>query len=137
MKLNKKLKRYIIIILSLMYSSGFSIWLLKNFFQVDQGMGLEPRSQQIWFLRFHGTLSFIVVMLLGYVLHAHIMPNWRLRHKVISGFALSSHFLLILLTLPFLLYSTNENLKTLFEQTHAYLGLFLIITFSVHRITKK
>lgn len=120
-----------------MYASGFSIWLLKNFFQIDQGMGLEPRTQQIWIVRIHGTLSFIVVMLLGYVLHAHIMPNWRLRHKIISGLALSSHFLLILLTAPLLLYSTSENLKILFEQTHAYLGLLLIITFSVHRITKK
>lgn len=136
MKLNKNLKRNIIVILTLMYVSGFSIWLLKNFFQIDNGMGPEPRTQQIWFLRFHGTMSFAVVMLLGYVLRAHVLPYWRMHRGLKSGLPLLGHFFLILFTVPFVLYLTDENLKSLFEQIHAYLGLFLIVPFAIHLIAK-
>lgn len=136
MKLNKNLKRTIIIILGLMYVSGASMWYLIHFGQVDRGMGLGPPPQQIWLLRFHGTLSFAVAMLIGYVLRAHVLPYWRMHQGKKTGLPLVVHFFLILFTVPFLLYMTDEKTKFFAEQTHAYLGLFLIVTFTVHLIAK-
>ena len=108
------------------------MWTMENFFQVDNGMGPEAPAAQIWLLRFHGIFSYAVVMLLGYVLRAHVLPHFRVRQGLKSGLPLGAHFLLILMTVPFLLYLTDEKLKVIFEQTHAYLGLLLLLTFGVH-----
>ena len=136
MKLNKNLKRNILLILGFMYASGLMMFLLETFFQVDNGMGLEPRPQQIWILRFHGIMSYAAVMLIGYVLRAHVLPYWRIHKGLKSGLPLLIHFFLILLTVPFLLYLTSENLKSLVEQIHAYLGLLLIVPFVIHLAAK-
>lgn len=136
MKINKKLKRMIFAIFGLMYLSGSTMFILQRFFQIDNGMGPEPLPQQIWILRFHGILSYVIVLLIGYVLRAHVLPYWRMRRGIKSGLPLLVHFFLILSSVPFVLYLTNDSLKSVAEQTHAYLGLALVVPFSVHLIAK-
>ena len=113
------------------------MWLLQNFFQIDNGLGAEPHPQQIWLLRLHGIISYAVVMLVGYVLRAHVLPNWRIRRGLKSGLLFTGYFFLILLTVPFLLYATDDKIKSFFEQVHGYLGLLLLVPFVIHLIAKK
>ena len=137
MKLNKNLKRNIIILLLLMYVTGSTMWVLESFFQVDNGFGPEPRSQQIWLLRLHGTLSYGFVMLIGYVLRAHVLPYWRMHKGLKTGLPLLIYVGCIFATVPFMLYLTDHDLKSLVEQTHAYLGLGLLVPFLIHLVAKK
>ena len=137
MKLSKDLKRTIYFFLGFLYLSGTTEWLLKNFFQVDNGMGPEPTSAEIWILRFHGTLSLGVLMLIGYVLRAHVMPSWKVGREKKSGLALTSYIFAIILSVPFVMYLTDEKMKATAEQIHAYLGLCLIVPFLFHLLAKK
>lgn len=122
--------------LGLMYISGTTQWLLHTFFQVDHGMGPEPLPAFMWILRFHGTTSIAVLILFGYILKEHILPSWKIgRHKK-SGLFLSVYLLLIVFTLPFLMYLTDENIKHTVELIHTYLGLCLILPFALHLLVK-
>ncbi len=137
MKLSQNLKRTVFIIFGLMYISGTSQWLLKTFFQNDNGFGPETPPIFIWILRFHGTTSVALLILFGYLLREHLLPSWKIgRHKK-SGLFLSAYLFSIISTLPFLMYLTDENKKFYVEQIHAYLGLSLFLPFAVHLLTKK
>lgn len=137
MKLSKDLKRAIYFLIGFLYLSGTTEWLLKTFFQVDNGMGPEPRPSEIWILRFHGTLSLAVLMLIGYVLRAHVVPSWKAGRGKKSGLPLTIYIFLIVTTVPFLMYLTDEKMKFTVEQIHAYLGLCLIVPFLLHLLAKK
>jgi hypothetical protein len=137
MKLSKDLKRAIYFLIGFLYLSGTTEWALKNFFQVDKGMGPEPHPAEIWFLRLHGTISLAVLMLIGYVLRAHVLPSWKARRGIRSGLLLTTYVSVIILTVPGLMYLTDENLKSKVEILHAYLGLALIIPFVLHLFAKR
>lgn len=137
MKLSKDLKRAIYFLIGFLYLSGTTEWLLKSFFQVDNGMGPEPRPSEIWILRFHGTLSLGVLMLIGYVLRAHVVPSWKANRGKKSGLPLTFYIFAIILTVPFLMYLTDEKMKATAEQIHTYLGLALIVPFLIHLLAKR
>ncbi|MGZ3727010.1 MAG: hypothetical protein ACXWQQ_14490 [Pseudobdellovibrio sp.] len=137
MKINKTLKIYIFSMLGFMYLSGLTQWLLKTYFQVDHGFGPEEHPAFIWVLRFHGTLSLGVLMLFGYIFKAHVLTSLRIRRHVKSGLTLTVYCCLIVLTLPFLMYLTDEDLKSKVELIHTYLGLLLIVPFIIHMLAKK
>lgn len=137
MKISKDLKRAIYFMLGFLYLSGSTEWLLKTFFQVDKGMGPEPLPAEIWILRFHGTLSLGVLMLIGYVLRAHVVPSWKAGRGKKSGLFLSLYVAAIISTVPFLMYLTDEKMKLTVEQIHAYLGLVFAVPFLLHLVAKK
>lgn len=137
MKLSKDLKRTIYLLLGFLYISGTTEWLLRNFFQIDRGMGPEPLDAQIWVLRLHGTLSLAVLMLIGYVLRAHVVPSWKAGRGKRTGLLLTIYLFALIGTVPFVLYLTDENMKFTVEQIHAYLGLILILPFISHLWAKK
>ncbi|MGZ3773929.1 MAG: hypothetical protein ACXVCY_13515 [Pseudobdellovibrionaceae bacterium] len=137
MRIGKTLKNTMYCTLGILYLTGFTEWVLKTFFQIDNGVGPEPLKAQIWILRFHGSLSLAVLMLIGYVLRAHVAPSWKTQRGRKSGLPLLIYLFIIIFTVPFLMYLTDENLKATAESIHAYLGLSVICPFLIHFLAKK
>lgn len=99
-------------------------------------MGDEPHPAYIWVLRLHGTTSVAMLLVLGYLLRDHILPSFKIGKHLKSGLFLACYFLLIVLTVPPLMYLTNQSLKTLAENIHTYVGLTLIAPFIIHILLK-
>lgn len=137
MKISNSLKWTIFGLFGLLYLTGSTKWVLKTFFQVDQGMGPEALRAEIWVLRTHGTLSIAVLILLGYLLRSHVVPALKIPEKGRkSGLFLLTNISLLILSVPFLLYITDEKIKAGVELFHASLGLILAVPFLIHLLKK-
>lgn len=137
MKISQELKWTLLSLLGLLYLTGTTKWILKTFFQTDLGMGPEPLPAEIWILRMHGTLSFAVLVLIGYVLRAHVVSSLKMQKGKKSGLTLLAHLFLLILSAPFLMYLTDEKIKGQVEFIHAVLGMTLIGSFLIHFLTRK
>jgi hypothetical protein len=141
MPLSHKLKLTVYWMFALLYLSGAGFWLFDHFFTVETSLGTEHHPLQIWTLRLHGILAVPILILLGYVLRAHVQTSWRARNALKkmgkgsnqqAGIFLSYYLLVLVLTVPGLMYLTNETLKDWTEAVHTYLGLLLLLPFAWH-----
>ena len=121
-----------------LFVSGSLAWFFKNWYLVDQGFGLGPRSIQVYFLKTHGTTALLFLVLLGFVIASHVQPRLQKKYRRWSGLLFLSGCTLSILTVPFLLYLSDEYLHSIAAKAHAWVGLSLSIPFAVHlRSAKK
>jgi hypothetical protein len=141
MPLSRSLKLLVYSLFAFLYLSGVAFWVLDHFFTSETSTGPQQNPMQIWSLRLHGTLAIAVLMLLGYVWRAHVQPSWKARAGLKklgkesnqrAGLFLSIYLLFIVLTIPGLMYLTNDALKEYTEAIHTYMGLALILPFAWH-----
>ena len=95
----------------------------------------EPVAKPEWLQRIlivHGCLVPFQTALFGYLCAQHIRYGWQLKANQVSGFAMESCFVGLILTGVGLYYLGSEPLRELCQQIHSVFGVALPITLGVH-----
>lgn len=137
MRPSRRAKAVIFVTLFVLYATGVLCWVLKKWFQIDRGFGPEPSPLAIWSLHFHSIVSFWFLGLFGYLVHSHMLPAWRAKQKLKTGWALVISLMVPAFTAPGLLYITSETYKYYVTFAHVYIGLSAICFFLWHLKTRK
>lgn len=132
MKLKRTFKIFLIALLSGVYFSGVFTWVLSNWLYNSTPLGDEPSPLRVVWLQGHSILSLFFMVVFGYLWHSHIRPAWMRGRKRKSGATLTSSLVFLMLTVPFLFYSANENFKSATVIAHTYVGLTVALLFAIH-----
>ena len=136
MKIPLFLKSILYFVLFGLYGTGLIFWVLKTWVQKDYGLGPEMPHESIWFLQSHSVLGLGFLILFGYLIRSHVEKGLKAKKKTKSGLFLLSVFVILILTVPLLFYGSDEVQKNKVALFHTYLGIFLIVPFIVHLMTK-
>lgn len=137
MKLGKVFKRLLLATIALIWGSGLVVWALGLWFQVDRGLGPEPRPARVGWLEAHAVAGLFFFCLFGYLYRAHVEKGWRTRLKRRSGIAAFASLALLLASVPGLYYVADERLKSLIALGHTYLGLALLVPVLWHWLSPR
>ena len=98
-------------------------------------VGNEGVAKADWVHRvliFHGCLFPLQAMLFGYLCAQHIRRGWQMKANRVSGFAMETCFIGLLLTGIGLYYLGSDSWRELCQQIHSVFGVALPISLAVH-----
>ena len=84
-------------------------------------------------MKIHGAAAMAGMVLLGALLARHVPCGWKKRASRISGAALLTALLLLVLSGYGLYYAGNESLRAFASQTHFWIGVALAGLFAAHQ----
>jgi len=126
-RVDRRLKIIFYISFSLLYVSGALEYFLRLFGVTEVG---SPTQAMI--LRCHGIIGLWFLYFFGHFFKAHIWPSLRqIRHRK-TGILLWAMLIVLSISVPFLYYLSDENLRDKTVWIHTYLGLFVVIPLVVH-----
>lgn len=115
-----------------LYLSGLLTWIFDHWFFINLGFGPEPRPARTWWLHAHSVIGIGFLILFGYLIHSHLRPGWKRRKRRLSGTVLTCFLGLLILTVPFLFYASDDWLKAFAGWLHTYIGIAGLMPFLVH-----
>ena len=84
-------------------------------------------------MKIHGAAAMAGMVLLGTLLARHVPCGWKKRANRISGAALLTALLWLVVSGYALYYSGNESLRALASQTHFWIGVALAVVLALHQ----
>ena len=84
-------------------------------------------------MKIHGAAAMAGMVLLGALLARHVPCGWKTRASRISGAALLTALLSLVLSGYALYYAGSESLRAFASQTHFWIGVALAVVFAVHQ----
>ena len=136
MKFGRRFKILFFVIAIAMYASGAGQFVAARWFPVERGFGPEPSGLAIALLRAHSSVSFLFLIVFGYLLHSHVRPGLRSKKKFKSGLSVLIPIGLLTATVPGLLYLSDERLKPLNVFVHVAVGFAVGGVFLIHLVTR-
>lgn len=116
----------------LLWLSG-ALWLGFHYFMQAVGeFGMTAHPLEIWWLRLHGLLAFIMLVAVGSVLPIHVRRAWHLRKNRLTGLAVSSVLLWLALTGYALYYFSSDENEAWLPLLHWIAGLALPLMLIIH-----
>ncbi|MEQ1667736.1 MAG: hypothetical protein ABL868_04715 [Sulfuriferula sp.] len=116
----------------LLWLSG-ALWLVFHYFlRVDGEFGVAAHPLEIWWLRLHGLLAFIMLVAVGSVLPIHVRRAWHLRKNRLTGLVMSTVLLWLALTGYALYYFSSDENEAWLPLLHWIVGLALPLMLIVH-----
>ncbi len=118
--------------------TGFA-WLYIHLQSNDANI-LAQQSSKLWLMRAHALAASLMLMLLGAVLVAHSLPQWRVAQqgrKQVSGALHGSAWLVLVLTAYLLGYASEGVLREASQYVHWGVGLAMPLLVWWHARSKK
>jgi hypothetical protein len=110
--------------------TGFA-WLFMHAQTAETDL-LEAQTSKLWLMRIHALCASLMLMLLGAVLVAHSLPQWRTRRRRSSGALHGSAWLLLALSAYFLGYAPEGLLRGASQWLHWGVGLAMPLLVAWH-----
>lgn len=124
-----------ILILSIvLYLSGASLYLLDHFIRVQTEIGEQHHPIESWVRLAHGTITYVAVLAMGYLLKSHVLPGLRSPTKrgKKSGVTLLVWFGVMVFSALGVLYAQEGSWRSFITQAHGIVGLSIPIWALIH-----
>jgi hypothetical protein len=133
-------KKCFFVILSVSWITGLSFFILNNFIDIEGEFGLEKHPWQFPILKIHGGVSFLIMVVFGYFLSAHVRKNLYLKNKkgIKSGLLLLSMPILCIITAYALYYISSDSSRQIMSYAHFFIGFLLpfVLLFHIVKMAK-
>ena len=131
-RFNRPQKHGLYMVFGLLWLSGAG-WLLAHYFmRVSGAFGDAPHPIENWWLRLHGLLVFVALLVLGAVLSTHAQRAWKLKKNRYSGMFMKSVFLWLAISGYALYYFTTEENAMWLPLLHWVVGLSVPLLLVLH-----
>ncbi|GAA6152265.1 hypothetical protein [Pseudoteredinibacter isoporae] len=121
--------------LAVSWVTGVAFFILSRFVTVEGEFGPEKHPWQFPALMVHGAAAFVVMMAYGAVLMNHVSATWRLKRLRGFGLTLVAVLLFQIISAYLLYYLSSDEIRGLFANAHALVGLSFPLILSIHIIT--
>ena len=132
MRFSSTLRWIFYVTLTLMFISGVSWWYFENFVHIQTALGEDHHPLQALFLKIHGSLSYGLMLILGYLVSSHIVPGLRQKRSRYSGFTLMAWLSVLILTAIYQLYGPEGGVRDFLTGTHRWVGLLIPVAILSH-----
>ncbi|HEU4604021.1 MAG TPA: hypothetical protein VFS24_18750 [Steroidobacteraceae bacterium] len=122
--------------LSLLWLSG-AAWIVFHYLlpaQTEFGLGPNPAEPVL--MKVHGAIAVFAVALLGWISARHVGENWLRNRKRISGIAILSAYILLVVTGYSLYYLLQDDVRERIGQAHEILGAASLVFALFHWIRR-
>ncbi len=128
-----KLYRYSLFALVLTsWTSGVSFFILNRWVSVEGDFGPEKHPWQFNILEIHGAAAFLMMLVFGALLAAHVPVGWRVQRVRPLGLALVIALALLMTSAHFLYYLGDEEFRQWTAYVHAAIGFSLPFILIAH-----
>lgn len=117
-------------VLSTSWCTGITFFVLNRWFVVEGDFGPEKHPWQFNVLKIHGAAAFLMMIVFGCLLAAHVPAGWRTKRLRVQGITLVSAQGFLIVSAYLLYYIGGEEFRTLVGYAHASVGFvfpFLLI----------
>lgn len=119
--------------LILSFLSGVTIWILKDYFPIEDTFGQLPNPNIEFFKIVHHFSTIGVVFSLGFIFKDHLIKKYKLKgYKKYTGVLLLISLILSTLTGQSLLSISSEKLLHFLQEIHLIIGFCSLTIFLVH-----
>lgn len=119
--------------LLLSFISGITIWILKDYFPIEDTFGTLPNPKIEYFKIIHHFSTVGVVFALGFIFKDHMIRKYKMKGlKKKTGLALIIFLTLSALTGQSMLSISSDELLHLIQDLHLIIGLCSVGIFLVH-----
>ena len=110
----------------LAYASGALLFIFTRWIRVPSLVGEQHHALEFWIRVLHNTLTYFVILAIGYLIKGHIIPGIKskMRKQVWSGIGLLVLFGILVGSAIGTMYSGEGDLNWYVFQIHAFVGLF-------------
>ena len=131
---NLNYKEWFFIILALCWISGVVYFILNYFIEIQGEFGLEKHPMQYPVLKIHGAMSFVIMIIFGYFLSAHVKKNLYSKNKrgLKSGIVLLSLPFICIITAYALYYLWSDFYRQISSYLHSFIGFILPFSLVLH-----
>lgn len=125
-------RRTLYAVFTLLWSSG-ALWLVFHYFLRTPGdFGDRAHPLEIWWLRLHGLIVFLMLVAIGSVLPVHARLGWQIKRNRHSGLAMKIICLWLAATGYALYYFASDDNREWLALLHWALGLPLPLMVAFH-----
>jgi len=131
----QKLKIWLYFIITLLWISGLTFFILKTWFQIPGEFGITTNPYQYTALQVHGFFALIMMVTFGYVLGTHVPKVFKLKPTRILGILLVTVVSFQIITAYLLYYIVEDFARDVVEYLHLGAGISLpfILIFHIYR----
>jgi succinate dehydrogenase hydrophobic anchor subunit len=120
---SKSFRRTTISALLLLWLSG-TAWVVCHYlFPAHTDFGAAPNPLEPTLMKVHGAIAVFAVALLGWIGARHVTDNWSRSRSRVSGIAVLSTYILLVLSGYALYYLLQDELRERVGQVHEILGI--------------
>jgi len=131
-KLRKRTKNSFYVLFWSLFMTGTAAWIFDQWIRVPGAFGEEHHWLQPWTSRLHTFSAYLVLIALGYLLHAHVKPGLKGKKRKVTGISMLTFFgVLAISSLP-ILYAGEGTLRNSTTWIHTYLGLATPLFLAAH-----
>ncbi len=122
--------------LSISWCSGLTFFILNTWVEVEGEFGVEKHPFQYPILKTHGASAFIMMIIFGFLIAAHIPAGLKQKRNKITGIILIIINVFMIIT-AYLLYYSGEEYRSLVSYAHFIVGLFFPLLLIFHLLNRK
>ena len=131
-KLSQAHQRWIYLISALLVLSGLG-WLIAHYFLATVGeFGQAPHYSEPWWLKLHGGLAMLFLIVFGSLLPAHALRAWRLKKNRNSGAVMMTIIVVLVASAYGLYYAGGDVLRDWLAVIHWLAGLLAVAGLALH-----
>lgn len=119
-------------LLTASWVSGVVFYILHRWFVIEGEFGPEKHSWQQPVLMIHGASAFLMMICYGALLFAHVPSSWKLNRLRYLGISLVVAFAFQIITAYLLYYLSNEDVREIVANMHAFNGLLIPFLLTTH-----
>ena len=132
MKLTRSEKKNLGGIFALVYLSGALLYVFTRLIRVSSSIGSQHHPLELPVRIAHAVVAYGILVGLGYMVRAHVMPGLKAQKRVPSGLGLLIVFVVLTITALGILYSGEGTWNTVMVQTHDWAGLLVPLVIFFH-----
>lgn len=131
-KLSRRHQLWIYCISALLVVSGLG-WLIAHYFLASAGdFGEAHHFSEPWWLKLHGAVAMLFLIVFGALLPAHAFRAWRLKKNRNSGAVMMAMVVILVLSAYGLYYAGGDVLRDWLAVIHWVTGLVAVAGLTVH-----
>jgi hypothetical protein len=136
MKFSRTFKKFFFSILGLLFLTGSVWWYLEVWVRVKGEFGEDHHPAQNILIRSHGVLAMAFLMILGYLIHAHIRPGLKQTKQRPSGYVMLGVISFLVLSAAMGLFGPENSVREGMMLVHRYLGAGIPLFLGIHLLKK-
>ncbi len=134
MKLRAVEKRTLAGIWTVTYVTGATLFVLSRWVRVASIVGEQHHPLEYWVRVMHATLTYAVLLAIGYLINRHVVPGLRTkaRRKAPTGLSILGLFAALAGSALVMLYAGEHDWRNYVTLAHAVLGLSSPVLIYLH-----
>jgi cytochrome b561 len=120
------------------FTSGATLFIFSHWVRVVSPIGEQHHPLEQYIRALHSTLTYLVVLVVGYLVKSHIVPGLKSKKKqrVRSGLTIIFTFTVLLITALLMLYASENRWNSYISNIHGILGLLTPAIIGTHLLSR-